>query len=388
MNSHEAAFKIGGRIDPPYFVGREREIQILSRDAATMGQSNVVIAPRRFGKTALLFAVQANLSPGILAPYVSCLTTPDPIAFHDRVVEAVLDMYEAKFGRTRRFLATWRDVLSKPILATFERLEEIGGSIADIGSLRLKFRTREVNPIDLLAGTFDFLEQFATEQDERITLILDEFQELATFGDRIFPLFKAKMDAQRRVSYLFTGSSLALLSDVFGREGKSPLYQMVGRIHLCEICDTKAQAFVRERLHDTHHVTIDDDALRFLSALIGGIPYYVQKLGLLLERFVLLDERVRLTRDDVTRGFAQMLDELDADFLERWTTRFSDQQRTILRALAAEPAGSTTLARRIGVPAENLTYNLRKLCDEMILGKDGGAYHIVDRVFAAWLARW
>ena len=56
------AFKVGGRIEPPYFVDREEELARLVHDALTLSQSNVVIAPRRFGKTALLRAVEARVS--------------------------------------------------------------------------------------------------------------------------------------------------------------------------------------------------------------------------------------------------------------------------------------------------------------------------------------
>jgi len=67
------AFKVGGRIEPPYFVDRGEELSQLCHDALTLSQSNVVIAPRRFGKTALLRAVEARVSSEMPAAYVSCL---------------------------------------------------------------------------------------------------------------------------------------------------------------------------------------------------------------------------------------------------------------------------------------------------------------------------
>ena len=387
MPEQGPAFRVGGRIDPPYFVDREQSIETLVHDAASLAQSNVIIAPRRFGKTALLYAVQARLAGSLLAPYITGLGTPDPVTLHDRVVEALLDAFEARHGRTRRLLATWRDVLTKPVLSTFERLDEVGGSFAEIGSVRLKFRTKEADPRRLLEATFGFVERFAAEHGENVVLIFDEFQELATFGDLVFPLLKASMDAQRHVTYIFSGSSLSLLADVFGREGKSPLYQMVGRLYLGEIDLATVRTFVRERLRDVHGVVITDGGLEAVTFHAGGIPYYVQKLGVLLERTVLLESRKRLAKADVDAACARMLDELDADFLERWTTRWSDQQRTILRALARAPKTLTEIANHAGVPAENLTYNLRRMQDEMVLTKENGAYRIVDRVFAAWLAR-
>ncbi|MFQ6118116.1 MAG: ATP-binding protein, partial [Candidatus Bipolaricaulia bacterium] len=345
------------------------------------------MAPRRFGKTALLQAVQSRLADRSLAAYVNCLAVTGSPTFHDRVVEELLAVCEERFGRARLLLATWRDVLKRPVLGMLERLDEIGGSIKYVGEIRLKFRTREVDERKLLESTFDFLEEFAQEQGESVVLILDEFQALASFGELIFPLFKEKMDEQQRVTYIFSGSSLSLLSEVFGREGKSPLYQMVGRIFLQEIEPSIMKDFVRRRLEEVHGVDITDEALALVSNLVGGIPYYVQKLGLELERQLLFAGEKTIEVSDVEAAFTNLLNELETDFQERWTTRFSEQQRAILHALSGGPATSSEIAERIGTDAENLTYNLRRLQGAMILTKEDSRYRITDRVFAAWLNR-
>lgn len=387
MAKNASAFKVGGRIEPPYFVDREDILECLVHDASTLSQSNVIMAPRRFGKTALLHAVQANLADRMLAAYVNGLVLTSAAAFHDRVVESVLAAFEQRHGRVRRLLATWQDVLKKPVLGMFERLEEIGGSLRDVGSVRLKFRTQEVDERRLLESTFDFLEDFAQEQQEKLLVILDEFQVLAALGELVFPLFKTKMDAQRCVTYLFSGSSLGLLTDVFGREGTSPLYQMVGRIFLDEIDPAIMAAYVRERLKVVHGATIADEALAALSKQVGGIPYYVQKLGLELERRILTEQPTEITENDAEAAFKNLLNELDTDFQERWTTRFSGQQQAILRGLAPGPATSSEIASHIGTLPENLTYNLKRLRGTMIIKQQDGAYRITDHVFAAWLDR-
>ncbi len=385
MSRNGPAFKVGGWVEPAYFVDREAILLTLVHDASTLSQSNVVMAPRRFGATALLNTVKARLAGKMLAAYVNCLAVTGPTEFHDRVMEGVLSAYEEQHGKTRRFLAMWRDVLKKPVIETLKRLDEIGGSIGDVGTIRLKIRTEEVDECQLLESTFDFLEGFAEEHGEKVLLILDEFQALAPFGDLLFALFKAKMDEQRRVTYIFGGSSLSLLSDVFGREGKSPLYQMVGRIFLEEIEPSIMKVFVRQRLEEAHGVATTDEALELVGSLVGGIPYYVQKLGLELERKLLFEGKQTIDVSDVEAAFTNLLNELETDFQERWTTRFSEQQRAILHALASGSATSSAIADRIGTPPENLTYNLRRLQGAMILTKDGGQYRITDRVFAAWL---
>jgi len=52
----EVPFIVGGRVEPPYFMGREKELTKLVSDAQILSQNNL-ISPRRFGKTCLLHNV-------------------------------------------------------------------------------------------------------------------------------------------------------------------------------------------------------------------------------------------------------------------------------------------------------------------------------------------
>ena len=387
MNS-QAAFKVGGRIEAPYYIERPDIEGTLLRDVRTLSQSAVIMAPRRFGKTALLQRLCAQLGDAMLAPYVNCLPLHRAAAFHDRIVEAVLGAFESRHGKTRRLLATWKDIIKRPVIGALKRLEEVGGSVQSVGSVRLRFRTQEADEDELLRAALDFPERFAEEQNETVLLALDEFQTLSALGESIYPLFKSAMDAQRRVVYLFSGSSLGLIQDVFAQEGKSPLYQMVGRVFLGELDAARVAAFVEERLQTADGAQIESNALDRYAQLVGGIPYYVQKLGLQLEhRLYLRDDARTVTREDVEAAFDSLLDEIDLDFQERWTTRWSDQQQAILLALSECGRTSSEIAEAVGVPPENLTYNLKKLVGTMILSKENGSYRITDRVFAAWLAR-
>jgi AAA+ ATPase superfamily predicted ATPase len=266
-----------------------------------------------------------------------------------------------------------------------ELLEEVGGSLEGIGSVRLKFRAQEVDETVLLEAALDFPERLAQEQDGSVLVILDEFQALARFNEGLFALFKERLEAQRRVVYLFSGSSLRLLHEVFGREGKSPLYQMVGRLFLREIPEEDVRRFYRTRLREVHGVEITGAALDRVIERVGGIPYYFQKLGVTLERRLVLQGIRHVGVSEVEEAFRELIEELSADFQERWETRFSEQQRAILQQLAQGPQTATEVARSLGVIASNLSYNLGRLTEAMVLTKEGHSYQITDRVFAAWI---
>jgi len=237
----------------------------------------------------------------------------------------------------------------------------------------------------LLESALAFPERFAAEQDENVLIILDEFQALVPLGEHIFSLLKEKMESQKRVVYLFSGSSLRMLHEVFGQEGKSPLYQMVGRLFLGEIPYQFVHRFYRERLRVVHACEITDPALSQVTERVGGIPYYFQKLGVSLEREITIHDKKKITTRDIERAFASLLEELAGDFQERWETRFTGQQRAILKALSGGPMSVTETARLLETSPANISYNLSRQTEAMILTKEDGRYRITDRVFATWL---
>jgi DNA-binding transcriptional ArsR family regulator len=118
---------------------------------------------------------------------------------------------------------------------------------------------------------------------------------------------------------------------------------------------------------------------------VGGIPYYFQKLGVGLERETALRGKKKITAGDVERAFTSLLEELAGDFQERWETRFSEQQRALLKVLSHGPMGVTEIARSLSVSPSNISYNLSRQTEAMILTKKDRQYRITDRVFAAWL---
>ena len=58
----KSLFKVSGTIVPPYFVGRHDKLKELENALRSMNQDLVIIAPRRFGKTALMYNLSYKLA--------------------------------------------------------------------------------------------------------------------------------------------------------------------------------------------------------------------------------------------------------------------------------------------------------------------------------------
>jgi len=187
--------------------------------------------------------------------------------------------------------------------------------------------------------------------------------------------------------YIFSGSSVRMLSSIFLRED-APLYLMVARHRMEALSREDVAGFVARRLA-VAGLHVSKPAGLLFHELTGGIPFYVQKLGLLVVQAAQFGERAKVDAPAVRQAFARMLDELDSEFETRWLRRFSPLQRQIVKALSTLGEGGVTeIAASMEVERTDISSSLRRLRDMMVLGSNGeGSYALVDTVFGAWLRR-
>lgn len=384
---HEAPFKVGGIVEPPYFIGRDEELTRLVEDARGLAQNTLILAPRRYGKSSLLHNVRLRLvdEPNLLTPYVNCREITSAEDFHRATVLALLEAFERK-RRVAGLLEAVRATVKDGILSALRRVEEIGGSVGDVGRIYLRFREHEVDAPELLRAAFRFFSEFSAEKGVRAVFVMDEFQEVAAFDGQLFNLLKKELDENPNVRYLFSGSSVRLLSSIFLRED-APLYLMVARHFMQPLDEKSVVEFVTQRL-DVAGLSASPAAAAAVFEHTGGIPFYIQKLGLLLVHGAWLDSRDEIDQPDVECAFTRMLDELDSEFETRWASRFSPQQRSILKALARlGRARLTDIAAAMTARPTDISSAIGRMKDMMILANDASnEYGITDTVFAAWLA--
>ncbi|NJK87563.1 MAG: hypothetical protein HC906_17890 [Bacteroidales bacterium] len=84
-------FQVGKPVTGSEFIGRERELKTISQ-LVNSGQSVVLIAPRRFGKTSLLLKLLQDLrNEKCSTSYVDIFTTPDLKRFSELLTIKVLE---------------------------------------------------------------------------------------------------------------------------------------------------------------------------------------------------------------------------------------------------------------------------------------------------------
>ncbi|MCQ1534139.1 ATP-binding protein [Methanosarcina sp. KYL-1] len=382
----EKVFVVGGDVEPPYFIGREREIQKLTLDILEQAQNNVIIGPRRIGKTSLLGNLKAAVEKEVLFVPVNCREMTGLADFFGVTARALVEAYAEKH-RIRGLALKFSGIFREKITAAYGALAEIGGSIEHVGKVYLRFRDNELKVEELIAETFEFIESFSHEKKEPVLVAFDEFQELSRFNGSIFNTLKSRMDRHLEVRYIFSGSSISLLHEVFLKPD-SPLYLMAARTELKPIQEADVKIYIRSRLA-TRQIEISDQALEKIHELTGGFPFYFQKLGFLLYQDASLEEKTLIGSEDVEKAFSAMLDEFDSEYEARYMDKFSEQQKKVLKYLSAEKQMRLSqVARDMDAPASSLTTSMRDLYSTMTVNKpEEGLYGIADNVFRLWIKR-
>ncbi len=298
----------------------------------------------------------------------------------------LLEAYEEKHkikGISKKFA----QIFKGKITAAYGSLSEIGGSIEHVGGIYLKFRDDDLNEQDLIAETFEFIDHFSKEKEVPIVLCFDEFQELRKFNGSIFNVLKSRMDSQPNVRYIFSGSSISLLHDVFLKPD-SPLYLMAAKMQLKPIKEEYIIKYIRQRL-GIQNIQISDQALDNICTITGGFPFYFQKLGFMVYQDAVLENKEKIENTDVDTSFCAMLAEFDSEFESRYIDKFSEQQKKRLKHRSKEKFRRLShIAKDMQTPASSLTSSMSDLQNTMTIEKSkDGVYRIIDNVFRIWLKR-
>jgi len=386
----KAPFQVGGTVEPPYFVGRDEVLKEIVVSMSTLSKNFLIIGPRRIGKSSLMLNIRSGLAgiKDLLVVDVNCIEATSYFDFSRLVTEKVLESYQRK-RRVKGLLEIFKRALKESILEVLKSVQKIGGSFAGVVEVYISFRENKIKERELAVKTFNFLEKFSKEKKLNMVILLDEFQKVADFNNKIFALLKSRIDNVKNVRYIFSGSSLSVLQKVFLKP-KSALYMMATKKYLKPVEDEHVKKFILQRLKGVG-MKIDPDALDEICNLVKGMPFYFQKLADMSYYKALLKEEDgnRIDKKNVAEAFKDMMNEFDSEFEFRFTSSFSPRHQAILKAIAkgGDEIRVSEIAKELRLLVNELGKDMKLLCDSLTTKRiNRGKYDIVDKVFKRWLA--
>jgi hypothetical protein len=370
-------FRFGALALDDAFADREREVHELKVDALN-GQDVVMFAPRRFGKSSLVWKVMQELvSDGALVAYVNLMTTANSEKLAEKLAAAIYESIASPLERARdQALKPFRGLRISPTVTidpndgTFSFSFGIQHSHEDI-SATLE-RLLEL-PAELAAGG-----------DRPVVLIFDEFQEIESIDPHLPKLLRTVFEQQPEVARVYLGSKRHMMERIFNDENE-PFWRSAKKIELDVIEPRLFRPFIVGRFHGTRK-EVQPELVDELLALTAGHPYATQELCYFLWDRTPFDGVA--TAVELNDAIAALLRSEQAHFQLRWEDA-SVAQKLVLQALAEEEGKplSNGYRSRHGLPSvATVQTALRALAErELVARRADGTSYIAEPFLAEWL---
>lgn len=257
-----------------HFINRKAELKTLI-EGLRYGKDYVLIAPRRFGKTALAKKVLDEIKQD-----THYLVIQLDLMFYSggsvkSIAEGIINKCLNALGITGKIRQLWR---------------QVDFSV----NLRLNYQDLELEPIiqlfkegdgedewRLLEEALELPEKIARKKNKKVIVFYDEFGELDRFSERVVNVFRSVLQHHEEVHYLFAGSQETLMNKIF-LEKSGAFYRFGELIYLKELTKSDVFTYIAEKYPD-----ISPEVISEMLDLLKGHPYYT---SLVLEHFVTTPE--------------------------------------------------------------------------------------------------
>lgn len=364
MNRLNAGHPVTGKD----FIGREEEITKIIH-LLSLGQSVVLIAPRRFGKTSLALEVMARLkNKEVFTSYVDVFSSPNIKTLSIQITESVLKNHKLDkvFIKTKESaLLMLKSLNFKAVIEDFEFI--------------LGFSEKMFNEWLVLGQSIDFVNQFAEKHSKKMICTFDEFGDIDKLdGDRIVKLFRSKIQQHKNTAYLFSGSYESIMQSMFVKRN-APFFRFARIIDLGPIKQNEFKQYYK-RIFRQYQIAIDDNFIHQILDFTGGHPYYSQ---LALQEIVILNLMNREI-PDIHQLITSMIN-AEKNYLELSWEEISASKELVTTLLAIVRSGSEIYKtlKNSGINIYRALANLKK--NGTISINENKSYQLNDPLLNYWI---
>lgn len=371
-------FRFGALALDASFTDREAEIEELSADLRN-GQDVVLFAPRRYGKSSLIWRIAQQLvTEDVLVAQVNLMRAPTKERLAEKLAKTIHEEIASRLFRARERLRVFAGLRIAPTITVDP----------EDGSASFSFDARAAKQdIDAtLEGLLALPGHLAVERDRRVALVLDEFQEVAEIDPGLPKLMRSVFQEQPEVAHVYLGSKRHMMERIFNDENE-PFWRSAKKIELGAIPPVPFERYATTRFSDTGKL-LDAGVCARILEMTGGHPYATQEALYFLWEATPAGE----TADDIRlqRALVALLRSEHAHFSLLWS-HAAAAQRMVMQALAAEQPGrplSGAYQQRHALPSSATVQTaLGALMDAELAVRVGrGEYCIAEPFLAEWIA--
>jgi hypothetical protein len=373
-------FRFGPLALDEAFTDREAELDSLLADARN-GQDVVVFAPRRYGKSSLVWRVAEELAKeDVLVAQVDLMRTPTKDQLAAKLAKTIHDELATRLWNARERLKVFAGLRLNPTIT----VNPNDGSV----SFRFDARAAAEDIDATLEELLTMIGRIATDRGRRVVLVLDEFQEVVDIDPALIKLMRSVFQEQPDVAHIYLGSKRHMMRRIFNDENE-PFWRSAKQTELDVIPPDLFSPYALAKFVETGKKLRPDACARALE-LTGGHPYATQELLYFLW-------------EATPAGMAAEVATIDAALdatLRSEHSHFSliwdgvpGAQKRVLQALAQEQPGrplSSDYQRRHSLPATPTVQTALNALEraELVGRLRRGEYRIAEPFLTEWIQRY
>lgn len=351
----ENPFKFGTIVDSEYFTDRVEEVAYICQFIQSANHL-ILISPRRFGKSSVVAkAIKQSGRKSITLNLQQVTSTVDLSA---KMLREFLKLHPLE--RVRHLITHFRII---PTISTN----------ALTGTMDVSFRPG-VDASLLLEDVMALIENTHSD-DNRIIVVMDEFQEILGLEPHLDKKLRSIMQHQKHINYILLGSQESMMTEIFERK-KSPFYHFGQLMRLGKLPRENFHRYLSERLKSCFPENFDELADSILD-YTGCHPYYSQQLAANVWRVGMLQPK---KKDVLVEAISQITTTHELDYERMWMN-FNRTNKWILQRVAANDTLQT------GEHRTSTIYSALKRLQKMGYVIYSNRYEIEDPFFKEWILR-
>jgi AAA+ ATPase superfamily predicted ATPase len=370
----EQPFYFGTVVSRRVFLNRSKELDRLHQNMSN-GVNTILISPRRWGKTSLVKkATETFKDQEIRFVFLDLFRIASRKQFLEHYSVQVLEATQSDAQELLRNLRKFFSKLIPELSFSSDPQPEV--------SFSLHWKDEQWPEEEIL----DLPQKIASEQNIRLILCLDEFQNIASFDKEhsFQKLLRSHWQHHTDVSYILYGSKRSLMNEFFTSQSM-PFYGFGDLLYLEKIVASEWQEYIMRRFQLFGKEIDPDTALR-ISQLMECHSYYVQQLAYV----TFLNTKQKAANLDLELALEVMLQQ-NQILYRKMVDELSSPQIEYLRALSE---GVSQFYKKKNMKKYDLgsVGNIKRIREALeakeILDFFEGKPQFLDPAFALWFKKY
>ena len=293
-------FQYGKVVTGSHFYDR-KEMQKKVLNFLKSGQSFMVKAPRRYGKTSLIKEVMRENNLDCFS--IDFRKTPRLELFNDMLLEYIYSKMGIKGAIGQ---------MKENAIAFLRQHKTTVGIKTDIFETSVEFFSNDKTSQDIrLTRALDFLENVAKEMNTRFYVFFDEFQDVKKITSEfdILELMRGAIQHHEHICYIFAGSNMTMMTEVFENK-KSPFYNFCRKLKLDAFDITELAKEIQAALRKKEIAFASDELLLSLLQRLKGHPANTMLVMGIIESKMMDTQKMMIDQAIINEAYEEALEEM------------------------------------------------------------------------------